>query len=266
MSDMTIEPQMGLTFEQVWAALMESRKESMETERLLKESRMETERFLKESSADFDRRMRKSRMETERFLKESSADFDRRLQENERLLKESSADFDRRLQENERFLKESSADFDRRMRKSEKDFNRRVGHLDNRFGELAEHLVAPNIVKKFNALGYHFNDVAKERKFYREDGSLAAEFDILLENRDSTVGVEVKSKPTDHDIEEHIERLEFLRKRKDELSDKRKIRGAIAGAIMPESVRRAALRAGLYVIEQSGDTVWIEEPDEVRGW
>jgi hypothetical protein len=36
MSDMTIEPQMGLTFEQVWAALMELRKESAETERLLK--------------------------------------------------------------------------------------------------------------------------------------------------------------------------------------------------------------------------------------
>ena len=181
------------------------------------------------------------------------------MQENERLLKASSA-------ETERFLKESSAEFDRRMRKSEKDFNRRVGHLDNRFGELAEHLVAPNIVKKFNALGYHFNDVAKERKFYREDGSLAAEFDILLENGETAVGVEVKSKPSERDIEEHIERLGFLRKRKDELSDKRKIRGAIAGAIMPESVRRAALRAGLYVIEQSGDTVWIEEPDEVRGW
>ncbi|MDR1399025.1 MAG: hypothetical protein LBJ41_03790 [Treponema sp.] len=215
MSDMTIEPQMGLTFEQVWAALMELRKEHAETEQ---------------------------------FLKENSEDFDRRLQENERL------------------LKESSAEFDRRMRKSEQDFNRRIGHLDNRFGELAEHLVAPNIVKKFNALGYHFNDVAKERKFYHEDGNLAAEFDILLENRESAAGVEVKSKPTERDIDEHIERLEFLRRRKDELGDKRKICGAIAGAIMPESVRRAALRAGLYVIEQSGDTVQIEEPDEVRGW
>jgi hypothetical protein len=152
------------------------------------------------------------------------------------------------------------------MRKSEKDFNRRVGHLDNRFGELAEHLVAPNIVKKFNALGYHFNDVAKERKFYREDGTLAAEFDILLENGETAVGVEVKAKPNERDIEEHIERLGFLRSRKDELGDKREIHGALAGAIMPESVRRATLRAGLYVIEQSGDTVRIEEPDEVRGW
>ncbi|MDR2418273.1 MAG: hypothetical protein LBD79_04390 [Treponema sp.] len=204
MSEMMVEPQMGLTFEQVWAALMELRKEGAETER--------------------------------------------------------------RLQETERLLKESSAEFDRRMRKSERDFNKKFGHLDNRFGELAEHLVVPNIVKKFNALGYHFRDVSKERKFYRDDGTIAAEFDILLENSESLVGVEVKSKPVERDIGEHIERLEFLRRRRDELGDKREIRGAIAGAIMPEHIRLATLRAGLYVVEQSGDTVRIEEPEQVRGW
>jgi hypothetical protein len=99
-------------------------------------------------------------------------------QETDRQMKEA----DRRLQETERLLRENSADFDRRMKRSEKDFNRRFGYLDNRFGELAERLVAPNIVKKFNALGYHFDDVGKERKFYRGDGTIAAEFDILLEN------------------------------------------------------------------------------------
>jgi hypothetical protein len=35
---------------------------------------------------------------------------------------------------------------------------------------------------------------------------------------------------------------------------------------MPEHVRREALAAGLYVIEQSGDTVKIEEPRRIRGW
>jgi hypothetical protein len=43
-----------------------------------------------------------------------------------------------------------------------------------------------------------------------------------------------------------------LRRYKDELGDKRKdIHGALAGAIMPDNVRRAALQSGLYVIEQS---------------
>jgi hypothetical protein len=217
---------MGLNFEQVWAALMETRASIQE---------------LREENKETDRQMKETQEETARQIKEAQ-------------------------QETARLLQESSAEFDRRMLQNEKDFNKRVGHLDNRFGELAEHLVTPNIVKKFNALGYHFNDVAKERKFYRDDGVLAAEFDILLENGESTVGVEVKSKPDERDIGEHIERLEFLRGRKDELEDKREIRGAIAGAVMPENVRRAALDAGLYVIEQSGDTVRIEAPPRVRGW
>jgi hypothetical protein len=219
MSDMTLEPQMGLTFEQVWAALMELRKENAETDRVLKEKVAETDRALTEKIA-----------------------------------------------ETLQVLRESSAEFDRRMRKNEKDFNRRFGHLDNRLGELAEHLVKPNIVNKFNALGYHFDEVSKERKFYREDGTIAAEFDVLLENGKFIVGVEVKSKPTEKDVEEHIERLTFLRGRKDKLGDKREIHGAIAGAIMPESVRRSALGAGLYTVEQSGDTVRIEAPTKLRGW
>ncbi|MDR0645186.1 MAG: hypothetical protein LBG05_09865 [Treponema sp.] len=80
MSDMTIEPQMGLTFEQVWAALMESRMEA-----------------------------RKESMETERLLKESNAAFDKRMQENERLLKESSAEFDRRMRKSEKDFNQESA-------------------------------------------------------------------------------------------------------------------------------------------------------------
>jgi hypothetical protein len=78
--------------------------------------------------------------------------------------------------------------------------------------------------------------------------------------------VEVKSKPTEKDVREHIKRLEFLRKHKDKRGDGRAIRGAIAGAIMPEDVRLVALRAGLYVIEQSGDTVRIEEPHQISNW
>jgi hypothetical protein len=91
-------------------------------------------------------------------------------------------------------------------------------------------------------LNYHFVDIAKERKFYNlETGRIEAEFDILLENTTYSIGVEVKTKPTEKDVTEHIKRLEFLRRHKDLNGDKREIRGAIAEAIMPEQVRQAAL-------------------------
>jgi hypothetical protein len=50
MEAQTREPQMGLTFEQVWAALMELRESQRETERLLRESQQETARVVKETN------------------------------------------------------------------------------------------------------------------------------------------------------------------------------------------------------------------------
>ncbi|MDR0707521.1 MAG: hypothetical protein LBF60_06575, partial [Treponema sp.] len=111
-----IQPQMGLNFEQVWAALMETRASIQE----LREEGKETDRFLKESKAETDRRFQElaeQHKETERFLKESKAETDR-------------------------FLKESKG-----------ELNKAMGKLTNKLGELVEHLVSPNLLKKFNALG-----------------------------------------------------------------------------------------------------------------
>jgi hypothetical protein len=140
-----------------------------------------------------------------------------------------------------------------------KETDRKLGELGNRFGELAEHLVAPSIKEKFNALGYHFDDISQDRYIFDPDGK-SIEIDILLENETHSIAVEVKAKPKDQDIDQHIKRIEFLRRRKDRLRDSRKLLGAIAGAIMPDSLRNYALKAGLYVIEQTGDTVKIDNP------
>jgi hypothetical protein len=214
-----IQPQMGLNFEQVWAAFMENRQQLQETQQQIKE--------------------------TDRQMKEAQQEAHRRMKETDRLFRESKTETDRQM----------------------KELQKSMGYLSNRFGELAEHLVLPNIVQKFNALHYHFNDIAKERKFINPDtGRVEAEFDILLENDSSSIGVEVKTKPTEKDITDHISRLEFLRNHKDKRGDQREIRGALAGAIMPDAVKIEALRLGLYVIEQSGDTVRIEEPKQLRRW
>ncbi|GMO55914.1 MAG: hypothetical protein Ta2G_15580 [Termitinemataceae bacterium] len=60
------EPQMGLTFEQVWAALMENREQIRETERVVRETSeqiKETERVVRETSEQMkktDEQMRKT--------------------------------------------------------------------------------------------------------------------------------------------------------------------------------------------------------------
>ena len=74
--------------------------------------------------------------------------------------------------------------------------------------------------------------------------------------------MEVKSKPSRDDVEDHTRRLRILRVNKDKKNDKRKIYGALAGAIMSDTVKTAALKAGMYVITQTGDTVKIDVPED----
>jgi hypothetical protein len=216
----TREPEMGLTFEKVWAMFQESVQES--------DRRMQ-------KMDEYLREMREENKETDRRIREMNEETDRRI-------------------------RETNEETNRKM----KETNKQIGDLGNRFGELAEHLVAPNIVEKFNALGFHFDDISAGLRQIIEDessGQRIAEFDILLENGESIIGVEVKSKPAYGDVEDHVRRLKILRLNKDRKGDKRKIYGALAGAVMPNAIRTAALKAGLYVITQTGDTVKIDVPE-----
>ena len=143
-----------------------------------------------------------------------------------------------------------------------KETSRQMGLLNNRFGELAEHMVAPSIMEKFNELGFNFNHRSLNHEIY-EPGTkrIITEIDILLENGDVVVAVEVKAKPDLKDVDDHMERIGVLRSRADTHQDKRNFRGAIAGAIMNENVRDYILKNGFYVIEQTGDTVKITIPE-----
>jgi hypothetical protein len=82
----------------------------------------------------------------------------------------------------------------------------------------------------------------------------------MLENGDKAMLVEVKTKPTTEHIQEHIERLEKMRKYADLHDDKRTFLGAVAGVVMTPNVKEYALKQGFFVIEPSGDTFNITSP------
>ena len=144
-----------------------------------------------------------------------------------------------------------------------KELTRQMGGLHNSFGELAEHLVAPGVARRFNELGYHFNIEVTRGLIIKEEGKIKAEIDILLENGECIIAVEVKTKVQanigNDDIEHHKQRLTILRKYR--LQDQRKILGAIAGAMFAPGAKEAALQAGFFVLEQSGDTMQMDLPD-----
>ena len=154
------------------------------------------------------------------------------------------------------------------MDKNERKWDKSIGGLSNRFGEMAEHLVKPGIYKRFNELGYHFTERTKGGlTIDGEDGKTKAEIDLLLQNGDTVMAVEIKATPKIKHIAEHIKQLEILRDHRRKLNehqnviDNRQIEGAIAGAIFDAEVKKATIEAGLYVIEQSGDTMKIDVPE-----
>ena len=162
-----------------------------------------------------------------------------------------------RQKETDRLFKET--------REQMKETGKLIGKLGNRFGELVEHLVAPGIKEKFNELGFNF-DASLENWKIRDPGNpdTRAEIDIFLENGDTAIAIEVKSKPNQSDVDDFIRKMELLRKFADRHGDRRIFLGALAGAIMADSVRTYALKSGFYVIEQTGDTVRIVTSEGFR--
>ncbi|MCL2294463.1 MAG: hypothetical protein FWC36_06340 [Spirochaetes bacterium] len=179
---------------------------------------------------------------------------------------------DRQMKESAKEIREQMKETDRQMKEAAKrikELSEQMGGLHNKFGELAEHLVAPGIVERFNNLGYRFTFVSHKKNrasggliIHDEHGKVITEIDILLENGEYIIAVEVKTEPKEKDIEHHIKRLKIMRESYNKSRDTRKILGAIAGAIFPYEVKKLAHEAGFYVLEQSGDTMKMDIPDD----
>ena len=187
---------------------------------------------------------------------------DRKFQETDRKFQET----DRKIQETDRLMKEQIKETDRRLKEAERliaENGEQIGGLHNSFGEIAEHLVAPGIAQRFNELGFHFDGISPGgfKILDEQKKKVKAEVDLLLENDDTMIAIEVKTRVVQKDIERHIKRLEIFKEYRSKKKDTRKIYGAIAAAVFGSVEKKAALEAGFYVLEQSGDTMKLELPD-----
>ncbi|MBL1211682.1 hypothetical protein, partial [Geminocystis sp. GBBB08] len=159
---------MTTTSEEVWQLLKELIEAQKETDRRFQE----TDRLLKEKS-----------LETDRLLKENAQETDRRFQET-----------DRRFRETERLLKEQS-----------KKTDEQIGKLGNRLGEFVEWQVRPAVVRLFQEKGIDVHEFLSDVSVKRATGGL--QIDLLVVNETEAILVEVKSKLSQADVDEHLERL-----------------------------------------------------------
>jgi len=195
--------------------------------------------------------------ETDRILKENAL----RQEETNRQIKEAQKETDRlikeTIQETDRQLKETMKETDRQM----KDFNKRFGDFTNRFGEVVEYMIAPNLLEKFREYGLIFHEAYSDAAISDADKKIILEVDVLLKNGEKAMLVEIKTKLTTEDVKDHISRLEKMRTYADSHGDGRVFLGAVAGVVMTSNVKEYALEQGFYVIEPSGETFNITPPN-----
>jgi hypothetical protein len=191
--------------------------------------------------------------ETDRQMKKNAKEADRRREEMDRQMKENAKEAARRQEEIDRRREE--------MEKVIKENGKQLGELNNRFGQVVEHMVVPNLVDKFRELNFEFSKAGRNIKIKDRKHNIFTEVDAFLEDGDKVMAVETKVKPSVDDVAHHAERMEKLRRYANLRGDSRKYLGAIAGVVIEERVRECILKNGFYIAEPSGNTFNIIAPE-----
>jgi len=185
----------------------------------------------------------------------------RMFQETGRQFQEQSRETDRRFQETERLLKEKFQETANEIMKVNKELNKQIGDLGNRLGGFIEEMVRPAAVRLFRDRGIEVHEV--HRDITAERGGEAIQIDLLVVNDTDTVAIECKSHLSLDDVNEHLERMEKLKRLLPKYAGSR-VLGAVAAMVIPDNVAKYAYRQGLYVIAQTGDHLIIRNDDKFR--
>ncbi|MDR0248440.1 MAG: hypothetical protein LBI44_02095 [Oscillospiraceae bacterium] len=273
-AEQAAEAAKGLTFEKVWAALMESRVRSEEETAKIREETAKIREEAREAREAHERKMEEMRVAHERKMEEMRVAHERKMEEENKRREEEDK---RREEENKRREEENKQreEEDRKLKKAQKrtdkmlaDLSRNIGGVENSLGQLVENMFAAGLCAKFRKLGYEFTRQSNNVR-YMEKTKVITEVDAVLEDGEYIMLVEAKTKLAADYVNEHLERIETVRAYMDKRGDKRKIIGAVAGGVVPDGVLRLAQKQGLFVIVQSGDSAVIAAPPagfSVRVW
>jgi hypothetical protein len=221
----------SLSFEKVWAALMET-----------------------------DRRFEIMRAEAAERNKEA-AERNKEAAERNKEAAERSRDIDKKFAEAAEHIKAMRAEAAERSKKTDrqiKELSKNIGGVNRSLGKSTEYMFNAKMWVKFNELKYEFTKGAPNVKFL-EGNRVIAEADMFMENGEYVMPAEIKTDLTTEDVDEHLERIKKIRLYMDRHSDERTIVGAVAGAIVPDNVRVYAQKKGLYVMVPSGKAVAVAD-------
>jgi hypothetical protein len=166
-------------------------------------------------------------------------------------------EFDRRLRESERLAAEAKLESDRTMaelKRTVERTNRAVDSLTTRWGRFVEELVEPAVARLFREKGIDVKEIYPRARVKRQ--GIAMAIDILAVDDTDLVLVECKSRLSQDDVDEFLQKLTRFKIAFPHYKNYQAY-GAVAGIEINEGVDRYAYKKGLFVIKPSGDTVTI---------
>jgi hypothetical protein len=184
--------------------------------------------------------------------KETEKTLNKAIEETEKTLNKAIGDIAFSQKETEKTLNKA-------IKETEKTLNKAIGGLSNTLGSLVEHIMTPGLPSKFREFGFTFDRITTV-KWAGGNGNIYAEIDGLLENGIQAMVVEVKTTLRRDDVDDHLGRMERVRKYADDHGDKREFLGAMAATITDKDTKAYALSKGFFVIEPSGEDVKITNP------
>ena len=223
---------------------------------LFRASQAEADRKFAESKAEAERRS----AEIDRLFAESKAEDERRKAEADRLFAESKAEDERRKAEADRTMEELKRGI-AKLEKTVERTSKAVDSLTTRWGRFVEELVEPAVIKLFQAKGIDVKEVYPRARSKREH--IPMEIDILAVDETELILVECKSRLSQEDVDEFLEKLPKFKLAFPHYKNF-KAYGAVAGIEIDRRVDRYAYRKGLFVIKPSGDTVAIINKDDFK--
>ncbi len=157
------------------------------------------------------------------------------------------------LQEGHKKFQEDNKALRAAQRQTEREIkatNASIGRLGNRLGEFVEEAVRPSAVRLFRERGLDVHEVQQNVNAKRDGEGI--EIDLLVINDKEMVVIECKSNLGLDDVNDHLLRLEKMKRLMPRYKDYR-ISGAVAGMVIADNVAAYAIRKGLYVIGQNGE-------------
>ena len=189
-------------------------------------------------------------------MKAMGAETDRRIKENAEQMKET----DRRIQKTDEQLEKNAREIGA-LKKTVELVTKNVGGLNRSMGELIETLIAARLWEKFE--GYGLKRSYPRVPVYDEKNIQIKEIDILLSDTDAAMAIEVKREFSKKEyVDDHLERMECIRKYPPAEAVGKKIFGAVAGGVVTPEIKRYAFKNGLYVLELTGETVDLVTPPD----